>query len=107
MEQHFLRRGIAAVRPDAFYLGRQVKVRGHQHRGGAHGDAHKEQRRLSPKAAHRLMAPIQTVVPLPDAEGDGLPLALAVAALVYQQGPQPFLRQMVKPPLPSRSAVER
>lgn len=53
------------------------------------------------------MAPIQTVVPLPDAEGDGLPLALAVAALVYQQGPQPFLRQMVKPPLPSRSAVER
>ena len=95
-----IRRGIGAVGDDADDLFRKRQFRRHQNRSGAHGDTDEKDLCLRPETLYGIVEPVQTVIPLLNAEGDGMAGAPALCPL--------FDRQEVVP-LPAydlRSAAE-
>ena len=69
----------------------QIKLRGHQHCGSAHGEAGQQDGGIAAKAGSCILGPAFAVLPFLDAEGDDPAFALAVGALVHYQSVESHL----------------
>ena len=75
---------VGAVGQDALHRRRQGQGRGHEDRGGAHADAVKEEGRAG-ETLGAVFRPKAHVLPLPDAEGHGMSLAVPLGPLVDEK----------------------
>ena len=79
---------VGAIGQDALHAFGQGQGRGHEHRGGPHADAVKEQGRIG-ETLGAVFRPPPHVLPLPDTEGHDVALAVPLGPLMDQEHPVP------------------